>query len=215
VAEKKKEDPLDLDSLLADTAPPDPEPEPEAVPEPENETLRRIREVEAELAKPKPEPTVEEGAKEFVPTAKLSQTERKLRDLEDALAKRRAEEAEAAPTAYDDAVAEGADIILIHFLEDGFVFGGMTWYRGQEVSFVRGSLAYEQTKNRNGWTWVDLAGDVAGQYQKWGKQYLGVGPWPGKPWNATEGLPPEEQEAARLAAEAEAKRGRKAPVVRI
>lgn len=210
MAGNKKEEPLDLDSLLADTGKFS---EPEPAPEQENETLRRIQEVEAELAKPMPEPAPE--PEEFVPTAKLSPERQKLRELEDQLARRRAAEAEQAPQAYDEADAEGENVILIHILEDGFVFGGVTWFRGQEVSFVRGSAAYEQTKNRNGWSWLELVNDPRGQYKKWGKQYFAPGPWPGRSWGDVEGLPPEEQAAALAAAEAEAKRGRRAPVVRI
>lgn len=224
VDKNKKEEPLDLDALLnaPDTgklSPEDPavvaktEPVSEPTGVEENETLRRIREVEAELAKPSPESEPE--PQPFVPTAKLSPEEKKLRDLEDALARKRTAEAERAPQAYDNATAEDGDEILIHFLVDGFVANGVTWFRGQEVSFIRGSEAYEQTKNRHGWSWLELADDVQGQYKKWGKQYFARGPWPGRRWDDTEGMTPEEKQLAEAAAVAEAKRGRRAPVVKI
>jgi hypothetical protein len=215
----KADEILDLDALLTSDDKPAPKKKAAArppEPEPDNALLARIREVEAELAKPVPvpEPTPEPAA--FVPTEKLSPDEQKLRDLEDALAKRKADALVAAPVEYDNSGHEGENVILIHILEDGFIFNGVTWYKGQEVEFVVGSLAYEQTKDRNGWTWLDIAGDPAAQYRKWRKQYIGLGPWPGLPWGAidTENLTPEEAEAARMAATKEAERSRRAPVLR-
>jgi len=67
------------------------------------------------------------------------------------------------------------EMILIHFVKDGFIAFGQTWYRGQELEFAVGSAAHEKTKDRNGKSWVDMASDVNGQIQRWGDHYFSVG----------------------------------------
>lgn len=95
----------------------------------------------------------------------------------------------------------GEETILLHFVEDGFTAQGRVWMRGQELEFVVGSPAYEETKDRDGNTWLDMVGDDKAQYARFGRVMFRPGEWPG--------LGYEDEEAAK----AEALRGRKPPVV--
>lgn len=109
----------------------------------------------------------------------------------------------------------GAETLLIHFLADGLVVNGVITYRGQEMEFEVGGPAYEQTKDRNGDTYLDLVEDIDGQFERWGKQYFAPGPWRGKRWGEVpKGVTDEDairdiQEAARK----QARIGRAAPVI--
>lgn len=67
--------------------------------------------------------------------------------------------------------------ILIHVLEDGFTAHGQVWYRGQELEYVVGEQAYEDTKGRNGASW--LSWDDQTQMRRWGREMFRRGPWPG------------------------------------
>jgi len=96
---------------------------------------------------------------------------------------------------------EGSETILIHFVEDGFTALGRTWYRGQELEFEIGSEAYEDTQDRNGSTWLDLASDDYAQIDVYDKVFFRLGPWKGKGWDE----PNAENE--------ERKRNRKPPVL--
>lgn len=133
------------------------------------------------------------------------------------LAARLAEvEEEARRQAHDAAIAQGRDdpaatldqteaepgtqVVLIHFLEDGFTALGDIWRRGQELEFVIPSEAHDATKNRFGLSWVDLAYDEMAQSRKYGKVLFRLGPWPGAPW-------PDD-----VAGQAERSRSRKPPV---
>jgi len=191
----------DFDALLETT--PD-------TPVEESEEQRKIRELEAELAQPLPEPE-----EDFIPTEKLSPEQQRIRELEDLIARRNAEIEQRKAASFQQVDAEGRDTILFHVLKDGFTVNGTVFYRGQEVEFVVGSKAYEDTKDRNGSTFLDLVNDVRGQYQRWGAQYVAPGPWPFEQWGSTAGLTDaDEIEAAQKAAEAERRRGRAAPVIR-
>lgn len=131
----------------------------------------RIQELEARLAEPLP------SFDEVLETpTELTADQLRIQELEDQLAKRNALVAENSPTQYAQPVGDG-EHILIHVLIDGFVAKGEVWYRGQELEFVVGSRAYEETKDRNGNTWVSLASDPGGQIRRWGVQYLGTGPF--------------------------------------
>lgn len=146
------------------------------------------------------------------PDVQLTADQRELRDLRDQMAKRKAAEYEAAEDQLIEA-PEGADTILIHFVEDGFTAMGTSWYRGQELEFEVGGLAYQNTKDRFGQSWVDLAGDVDTQYERWGREMFRPGPWRGKKWGDTSNLTdPTEIADAKKAAEDERKRRRAAPV---
>lgn len=73
-----------------------------------------------------------------------------------------------------------SDNIRIHFLEDGLTALGQVWYRGQELEFEPGSRAYQDTFNRFGQSWLELAGNDFAQVDRWGKVMFRPGPWPGK-----------------------------------
>lgn len=80
--------------------------------------------------------------------------------------------------------------ILIHVLEDGFTANGQLWYRGQEIEFVVGDPAYEDTKDRNGISWLDF--DDSQQYRQWKRRMFGRGPWPGETWQDENSLTAEQ-----------------------
>lgn len=117
----------------------------------------------------------------------------------------------------------GSDNIVIHFLEDGLTALGVVWMRGQELEFTPGSQPYEDTKDRNGVSWLSLVDDDFGQVEKWGKVMFRRGPWPGKGYGeakfeALRSLSGDGRVAmtdADLAAaeSAERQRGRAAPVL--
>jgi hypothetical protein len=55
--------------------------------------------------------------------------------------------------------------VVIHFVDDGFTFGGAVYYRGQELSL-----------NPLDHPWVNMP--RTRQIQKWGKQLFAKGAWP-------------------------------------
>lgn len=211
--ENSTQDTLDMDALLSSNPAEEDAATPEAPQEvetpQETESQRRMRELQEELDAPMPETQTPA----FVPTSQLSEEERALRDLEDKVARRRAAIVENAAQVYD--TTDGSDTILLHFLEDGFTIAGNIWYRGQEIEFVKGSPAYEQQKDKNGDSWLDLLHDPAGQYRRWGRQMFAPGPWPGASWEeaGTFLTDPEEIAAAKAGAEAERRRNRRAPML--
>lgn len=202
--------PADLDDLLA-PEPPEQDSvaeETEVEDEVTEEEAAEMARLQAELAKPLPEPAPEQH--KFIPYSQLTPAQKKIRDLKDAVARRDAEEAERVPVQYDETDGDG---VMIHVLEDGLTACGVVWYRGQEIRFVQGGEAYEQTKNRLGESWLDL--EEADQWERWGKKMFGRGPWPGKRWGDTTGMTDQaEIEAARQAAAREAKRRAAAPIIR-
>jgi hypothetical protein len=102
----------------------------------------------------------------------------RIRELEHQLAIKRTQEYENTPE--QEVIASGEEKILIHFLIDGFTACGRVWMRGQELEFDVGGLPYEDTKDRNGESWLDL--DDAAQMIRYGKVYFRRGPWPGAEW---------------------------------
>lgn len=202
-------DPTNFDALL-DLTPDDEgifsdliEPAPESdVPVGEDPEDAYIRQLEETLAEPLPEPAEDEV--EAAPVS-VEKTAKQLRieELEDQLARRKAVELERAPVEYSKPTGKGTKI-LIHIVEDGFTALGTTWYRGQEIEFEVPSAEYNRTKDINGVSWVDVAGDLQEQYARWGQQYLGVGPFIARPGEKFEDA---------VAAE-DARRGRAVPVIR-
>jgi hypothetical protein len=118
-----------------------------------------------------------------------------------------------------EAPADG-ETVRIHFLEDGMTAQGRIWYRGEELEFVVGSPAYQQTFDRFGWSWLSLRDNDFGQVDRWGSVKFRSGPWPGKTYadgkfeslknlsGDTSVLPPTEEE---LAAAEKARQRRAAP----
>jgi hypothetical protein len=167
--------------------------------------------LQAELSKPEikpePEPPIELRP---TPEAELTPKQRQIRQLRDELAKKQARELEAANTVYD--TSDGKERILINFVADGFTAQGVSWYRGQELEFVVGSQAYEQTKNRLGQSWLDLRDDEDAQYERYGEVKFRSGPWRGKRWS--ESNYPDATQADLAAAERkELSRRRAAPLM--
>lgn len=176
----------------------------------ETPAQKRIRELQEELAKPAP---VVDSPEPFKPSSQLTEEERQIRDLEDALAKKKAAESEMIPTKFEKPTS--GNTLLIHFLADGLTFGNQVWYRGQEVEFEIDGTAYNQTKDRQGFSWLSLVDDPGAQMRRWGEQKFARGPWPFTRWEeavATLTDPVEVQEA-QAAAEAERRRGRAAPII--
>jgi len=64
------------------------------------------------------------------------------------------------------------EVVLIHFLMDGFSAFGKVWMRGQEIEVWPGHPRWPEAQR-----WITL--DTAGQYARFGKQVFGNGPWPG------------------------------------
>ncbi len=133
-----------------------------------------------------------------IPESELTPDQRKIRQLEDQLAKVETRKFDASKEELED--FDGEDTILIHVLKDGFTALDRVWYRGQEIEFEKGGRAYEQTKDRNGLSWLTF--DDTEQMQRWGDVSFRRGPWPGANWSET------------AASEAERKRARRAPVIK-
>lgn len=107
----------------------------------------------------------------------LSPDQLRIRELEHQLALSQGRKDDA-PTEFAAPDPTSQDNILIHFVEDGFTACGVVWCRGQEVEFTPGTPAYEDTKDKFGKSWLDLAGDDSGQYNRWGKVFFRPGEWP-------------------------------------
>lgn len=174
------------------------EPQKDPEEDPEVQALRRaLAEAKAQAAAA---PPVED------PKDKL------IRELREQLAQQNAANIDNAPTQYEE--KGDGEVILIHFVANGFTAQGVGWQRGQEVEFVVGGKAYEQTKDRYGNTWLDLRDDPEGQILRYGTEYFRSGPFRGIPIGSTVGLTdPEDIAAVQEAAAIEAKRNRAAPLV--
>lgn len=70
------------------------------------------------------------------------------------------------------------DVILIHFLEDGYTAQGRVWYRGQEVEVTVGDDVWKDSLDRNGNSWLSLT--EHDQMESYGQVKFRRGPWPGK-----------------------------------
>ncbi len=80
---------------------------------------------------------------------------------------------------YDDSTpSKEEDTLLIHFTEDGFTALGVVWCKGQEVEFVIGSSAYEDTKDRFGKSWLDLVDNYSEQRRRFGRVMFSKGESP-------------------------------------
>jgi len=136
-----------------------------------------------------------------------------IRELKEQLVAQNSKNLDDAPLEYERTDGAG-ETILIHFIANGFTAQGVGWQRGQEVEFVVGGRAYEQTKDRNGNTWIDLRDNPEAQILRYGAEYFRSGPFRGLPIGSTVGLTdPEDIAAVQEAAAIEAKRNRAAPLV--
>jgi hypothetical protein len=117
---------------------------------------------------PVPRPNPEEVRPK--PYGQLSEEERAVRDRQHA-------QALAATQAFESQSpqfrASQGESILIHFVDDGFTFAGLVWYRGQEVEIGPDHPRWQEVLN-----WIML--DKYQQIERWGKQFFDHGPWPGR-----------------------------------
>ena len=136
-----------------------------------------------------------------------------IRELQEQLAVQNAKNLDEAPTTFEEKKGN-EKTILIHFIINGFTAQGVGWQRGQEIEFVVGGQAYEQTKDRKGNTWLDLRNDPAAQIRRYGAEYFREGPFRGLQIGDTTGLTdPDDIAAVQEAAKLEAKRNRAAPLM--
>jgi len=125
------------------------------------------------------------GQERPAPYEDLTPDQRRIRDLEDQLAK--ALGSKDPQLKYEK--AKSGEKILIHFLHDGFTAFGTVWFRGQEIELEMGGDAYRQTQNRQGVSWLSFRDDAAMQYKLYGREMFRSGPWPGEQsYTASEGL---------------------------
>lgn len=170
-----------------------------------------------------PAPTPAAEAVATLP-AELTPDQRRIRELEDLLAKERGKK-DPAPT-LQRAKPGGKDNIVIHVVHNGFTSNGQTWYFGQEMEFTPNSKAYLGTVDRTGNSWLDLRDDESAQIDKYGDVMFRSGPWPGKKYIDADKAeferlrgdgdrPVRRPTAEELAAAdaAEAKRARAVPLV--
>lgn len=184
---------VDLDALLALGT--DPVPVKAAAPDPIVATppiasapvataTATATEAEAEPVVAAPAGGIVTPPKPARPTPAVTEDQLRIRELEHQLAIQETAKLEKAVDG--EAVAVGDHKILIHFLEDGFTCSGRVWYKGQELEFDVPGLAYTDTLNTLGVSWLDMAGDDAAQMAHYGKVWFRVGPWPGNDWDDSE-----------------------------
>lgn len=138
--------------------------------------------------------------------AELTPEQRRIQELESALAALDEAEAELTPeqkriaeleALLEDKIAASAgpfvtpvpaeeqgtgEKILFHFKKDGLLVLGNIWLRGQEIEIEVGSPAYQRTiDSRTGVSWLELLDDEGAQYAKWGDHYIGRGPFKPRP----------------------------------
>lgn len=163
---------------------------------------RRIKELQnmllAEDERQATNPTDESGRP--VRTAELTEEQKQIRELEDRLAKKKSQ---SLSQSFEQ--ASSGEVVHINFVKDGFTAGGSVWYRGQEVVYDLHGEAYALTKDRLGNSWVDLAGDTAAQYDKFGDEYFRPGPF----------IPRRGEVFNDSIANEDLRRGKAAPVVRL
>jgi len=157
------------------------------------------------------------------PESQLSPEQRRIRELEDLLAREMGRK-DVEPSVDPEIVNGAEENIIIHILEDGFTALGKVWYRGEELEFLPGGGAYQDTCDRNGRSWLELRKDDFAQIERWGRIMFRNGPWPGKslaeienvsfePLNSISGadrVAPTADEIRQAASKA-ARRGRAAP----
>lgn len=225
---KNSSDPLDLDDLLdltADDLPTPPGDEVDVfdeVPEREEDTVPELTEEQKEILALR----AQVAALQEAPAEPVESPEQKeIRELKAALAAAQGINSEPddadGPQEFDTTPFAGKETVLVHFVRDGMVVCGQTWYRGQELEFVVGSTAHKQQFDLNGNTWLDLADDVDAQFEKYGDQFFAAGQWRGRSWEAASipddldaGEKNRYRQELQAAAEKERRRGRAAPIMK-
>lgn len=110
--------------------------------------------------------------------APLTADQQRIKELEDLLARERGHKDPAREI--ERPAPDGAGSIVVHILQNGFTANGQVWYRGQELEFNQNSRSYQDTKDRNGRTWLALRDDDFAQIERYGDVMFRSGPWPGK-----------------------------------
>lgn len=185
-----EESSLNIDDILGNAAPSAPVAETTPAPVPDMDEIistttseldaedAELAALQAELAKPAPKVEEFVSSNKITPDAELTEKQLAIREAKDALAKKRALENEQAAQTYE--TASSANVVIIHILEDGFTVNGEICYRGRELHFDRDGMAYKQTLDRNGVSWLDLADDTDAQFERWGSMKFASGPWRGR-----------------------------------
>lgn len=136
---------------------------------------KKIRELEAalvaeeELARTNPT-----RAGKPLPENELTDEQRRIRDLEDRLAQRKASRDP------ESEFVSAEDGIHFHIVKDGFTAFGQAWFRGQELLVDPAGRVAASTKNRLGHSWLDTIDDPGAQTELFGDVYLRRGPFRGR-----------------------------------
>jgi len=75
------------------------------------------------------------------------------------------------PEAEGDVQVDGS-VISIRFIETGLSGLSNVWRAGQELTVAIDSADYARTMDRNGNSWLDLAGNPEAQIKRWGKVFF-------------------------------------------
>jgi len=67
------------------------------------------------------------------------------------------------------ALEDKTPVFRIKFVESGFTAAGKVWLAGEVFEAEAGSEAYEGTKDTQGNSWLDLAGEPEEQQKRFGK----------------------------------------------
>ena len=140
----------------------------------------RIQELEAMLAAQSRAPEITQAVR---PVEELTADERKIRQLEDQLAKRATASFTRSPDEFVPVSDDDPDVVFFHVLEDGFTAFGKVWLRGQEIKISRTSPEYKLTLDKFGNSWLDLVDDQRAQYARWGYLKIAPGEWPGRKYD--------------------------------
>lgn len=101
--------------------------------------------------------------------------------------------------------------VVVHFVEDGLVYGGNLWYRGQELWFNTQEELDATYIGKYEMCWP-LMNDGA-QMKRFGHVKYRLGPWPGERWEGISeedylnALTPQQREAIDRYKESETRKG--------
>lgn len=99
--------------------------------------------------------------------AELTEDQKRILELEAMLAERQS--APASDLQYAPATA-GGETVIFHFREDGLILFGNVWLRGQEVEVVVGSPQYKDIEHI-----IAILDDEDAQNEKWGRRMVSRG----------------------------------------
>lgn len=137
-----------------------------------------------------------------VPEAQLSPEQKRIRVLEDQLARAQARKLDS-DTATEYEPRGAGELVEFYVQQDGWTAWGNVWYRGQEFAIEVDSQAWIDTLDRNGDSFLRYLDDESAQMAAYGDIMIRLGRWPGKAW-------PDPRAAA-----IETARNRAAPILRV